>query len=557
MGVVYKLKPEIVDFIVQQKKEDPSLSCRALAEITEERFQQRVSKSSINNLLKDFKLSSPVGRRGPSKKAKARGVRQKFSLSEAKKKELFSAVSQHRSAAPAKGRPLMEGMTEGAGSIFLKAAEWELSHQPVLQDILQEYCPGLTEKNTYDMACLVSYLKVFHVGSSEDLQKNTVPLLWELRGADKQGLLQQVQTFLSQISKKDEFFLKFSLKIPQIFTQVLGFRYILKDGESFFIDGQNASIWKNIQTIFPTTLSSATERLAKIINNANFACFCSILPKNIEKFDGNSIFSNFFKCFNNVQSKKIQKIDIIAENGDILAEFDNIPQIKRDFIAAVWPWDDMFQVFLNSKDIVCEGKIDNHVAGKDISYKEMMIKWKCDGSLMPVRGVGIIEPFSNVPALVVISNMGPEKISARDLGRQYFQRWPNVENGTCFSLLTKPAQWKAGLSAAKMPEAPFLPEKFFGRDPLWMAVDQLSILLDRFSRRRFFPEHYHDLDFETMNHRFYHLPGRVIEDGQRMVVDIQAPEASVYFRDFLSAARRLNESNVKNFSGKQVSINIL
>lgn len=69
MGVVYKLQQDIVDFIIQEKKVNSRISCRKLVDIIKEKFNKDVSKSSINNIIKKEKLSSPVGRtpKKPSK----------------------------------------------------------------------------------------------------------------------------------------------------------------------------------------------------------------------------------------------------------------------------------------------------------------------------------------------------------------------------------------------------------------------------------------------------------------------------------------------------------
>jgi hypothetical protein len=71
MGVIFKLKPEIRDFIIEQKKASPDLSCRKLTCLVEEKFQLKVSKSSINSVFKQLGLSMPVGRRpNPEKEVK-------------------------------------------------------------------------------------------------------------------------------------------------------------------------------------------------------------------------------------------------------------------------------------------------------------------------------------------------------------------------------------------------------------------------------------------------------------------------------------------------------
>jgi len=70
MGVIHKLRPAVRDFIVEQKKASPSLSCRNLTSIVIEQFHINVSKSSINAIFKENNLSMPIGRRRKQKKKK-------------------------------------------------------------------------------------------------------------------------------------------------------------------------------------------------------------------------------------------------------------------------------------------------------------------------------------------------------------------------------------------------------------------------------------------------------------------------------------------------------
>ncbi|MDD5501189.1 MAG: helix-turn-helix domain-containing protein, partial [Candidatus Omnitrophica bacterium] len=60
MGVIHKLKPEIINFIIENKRENPALSCRDLSTLLLENLHVKVSKSSINNVFKDNKLSMPI-----------------------------------------------------------------------------------------------------------------------------------------------------------------------------------------------------------------------------------------------------------------------------------------------------------------------------------------------------------------------------------------------------------------------------------------------------------------------------------------------------------------
>ena len=84
MGVVYKLKADVVDFVVQQKRQNPQISCRSLTTIINEAFRIKISKSSVNAILKKAKLSSPIGRRPAFGRAP-----KKFKIPEHKKQALF------------------------------------------------------------------------------------------------------------------------------------------------------------------------------------------------------------------------------------------------------------------------------------------------------------------------------------------------------------------------------------------------------------------------------------------------------------------------------------
>ncbi|MDD5119828.1 MAG: hypothetical protein PHR84_00760 [Candidatus Omnitrophica bacterium] len=70
MGVVHKLKPEVIKFIVENKQNDPSLSCRALTQLVFDKLQIKLSKSSANAIIKENNLSMPIGRRQKHKKKK-------------------------------------------------------------------------------------------------------------------------------------------------------------------------------------------------------------------------------------------------------------------------------------------------------------------------------------------------------------------------------------------------------------------------------------------------------------------------------------------------------
>lgn len=102
MGVVHKLKPEIKKFILEQKKNDKNLSCRKIAALVYAQFKFKLSKSSVNSILKQAGFSMPVGRRPKpgSKKVSAK-------LKEAPSKGLVTSV-----------RCIKAGLSDGSSFYF-------------------------------------------------------------------------------------------------------------------------------------------------------------------------------------------------------------------------------------------------------------------------------------------------------------------------------------------------------------------------------------------------------------------------------------------------------
>jgi len=116
MGVIHKLKPEVLNFILENKKNNPSLSCRNLEQLVLEKLQVKVSKSSINAIFKENSLSMPIGRRQKEKKKK------------------FNMPSL----------PVIEGskaiavIKEGDGSIFLESNARKVEPSPSLEEPVKE-----------------------------------------------------------------------------------------------------------------------------------------------------------------------------------------------------------------------------------------------------------------------------------------------------------------------------------------------------------------------------------------------------------------------------------
>lgn len=557
MGVVHKLKPEIVNFVIDQKKKNPSLSCRGLVDIVNATLNTNLSKSSVNNILKHADLSSSVGRRSGSGQYIRQESSKKFKLSEAKRKSIFADSSAQPILADLKWPTLAEDLMDGMGNVFLKAAEWDSSSQPILEALLKESCPNIDHDRIKAVASIVGFLKAFQIESFEGLAHYEGQGLWALNQIEKAITEEDVLDVVENLKNPQEFFLKFSLKAPQVFSRAAGFRYVLKDGSNFFLDGQMASVWKKVQTQFSVSLSKATENLAKMLNNVQSEVFCSISPKESGKIQQTRQFFELVQAFENVQSKRIQHIELLGENGQILGDFDEVPQIQRFFIAGVWPWEKIFHQFLDVKKIQQEGKIELDFLEREMTFKEVFFNWN-EGRTVPVRGILLYEAFMRLPFLILITNTDGKTVPAQDVVLQYCQRWPNIEKGSSFSVFSDPARWNMDFSDGEKPVWDILlGEQSLSRDPVWMAADLLVSLLDRFAKKQFFPEGYASADFYTMRNRFYSLPGKIQVTNRGYLAEIVVPQGSPYVKDALFAAQRVNESGITAFDGRQLFIKLI
>jgi hypothetical protein len=152
MANPYKLSLEIEQFIISQKRLDPSLSCRSLMPLVEERFHVTLSKSLINNVLKQNSLSNPKGR----------------------KREKEPEVLLEPGIEPIKASS--EGLIwqaietiENGGFFFLKAANLKLSLTANLARILASYFPETPQKSLQGIIEALIYLPYFRESDMRSL----------------------------------------------------------------------------------------------------------------------------------------------------------------------------------------------------------------------------------------------------------------------------------------------------------------------------------------------------------------------------------------------------
>ncbi len=189
MANPYKLTEEVKQFIIQQKKQNPKLSCRGLIPLIRKHFRVSLSKSLINNVIKQNNLSSPARKRKKEEPAIKEGPvipekkeepaikegpvipekkeepaikegpvipQQPIGTQEVKKKEEKFILPLKKDT----------GFIDNGGYLFLKAVDLKLSLTLHLAENLSVYFPNLSTQSLQRMIEALAFMPLFKNRSS-------------------------------------------------------------------------------------------------------------------------------------------------------------------------------------------------------------------------------------------------------------------------------------------------------------------------------------------------------------------------------------------------------
>jgi hypothetical protein len=577
MGVVYKLKQEVVDYIVNQKKDIPQISCRKLADLVSEKFQVTVSKSSINSILKNSQLSSPVGRRGKADKKEKKfeiPSHQKKRLSETLRKvppppsppkSITQKIIVQSEPVPIEQPPKREEiikweLSDGMGNFLLKAAEWELSNQPLLAELLRGSVDVRFLANLDALSDVLLFLPLFEIQSPEMLSRYCGRGLWVLNGLDEPVSSKEVVQFIQSFQNTKMLFIKMSNERPQLLSEIRGFKFELQDKTEFSIDAQLFTMWPaNVHSAVSAPLKKAITTLSEVfINNIHPAIIEGVFGK--EAFAAS--FYQMLAAFENLSGKKISRIFLLGRQGQEIAKFSAVPDKKRFFITGAWPWHQEFEELLRD-DPGRPRYFFNEAFGFGIYYNEMEIRLKLpsvetEENAFPLRVIFLRKELKGRPVAALLSNVSAQDLPAENLVGKYLDRWPSLQEGFLeFLDKTKETEDPQDtILLASGPQASGREEASFGSAELWKNIRILLGDLNHYCQRHFFSKEYGRLDFEEMKESFYSLPGQVVEEDHFLKVTLVPENGFKHLKGLEYALRRVNESDIHNNFGKRLIITI-
>ncbi len=500
MGVTHKLRPEVKDYILEIKKNKPGLGCRSLSPLIEEKFKIRLSKSSINFIIKDAGLSMPVGRR----QKKRRQIRS-LQVQEPR----IPSVKAPVAPAPFAPAPVEAAETESSGVILLKAADYLLGGTYQITEAIRRQLKS----------------------QAADLLEKTESLLY----SPLSGVSEGAQSYLNELQQVTELPKDIAQAISGI-SEVRGLKVSLQDAATFCIDGQFHTIWPDEN--MPDDFATSTYNIKTYINKY----FQENAPLVLFMAPGyNAPPVEFFNFMLSLRGEKqITSLSLIGEKEEGLSLKE---AQKRSFIFGLWPW--QYRQYRKVKVIKELRKLNFSPLNKDFYLAETEIELSQPNinQHITLRGCVLKHSPQDKIILAILSNLASEGMSLEDLANNYLNSWPSPEEG--FQDFSR----KSDLFAYTERPARFLPtENLSLKDQPPQDIKSLFNAylntLDLYVKWRFLPGGYANEDFSTINERFYSLKARLKKQKNYTQAVFTLPAGYQYAQDLEYACKRINERRI-------------
>ena len=533
MGVVYKLKPEVIDFIRQQKADNPKMGCRNLATLTSEKFGLKVSKSSVSAVLKEADLNSPVGR--PAEKTPKE---KKFEIPQKKKdqirKKVFSLTDKEDAKRPAlmpdpvEAKPFKEGTAEekpvqerkqrqekrrqaqehifkGAGALLLLAYYWSLAAEAPLREALERHLQKHAPAKTGDW--LDALLALGLHGKTPQSPPEEIQNLpfWRCTDFTPQALAKAWHDVSAQWQATPTFVADYTKEREQCFSEASGFSLVFEKTQAVFLDAQESGLWEKPHAGLPQTLARSTEEVAARFIGQTKPFIAESRPWQTQWTPAeDAVLKNCLAP----EDSPLKEIKILGPDLEPLAHFSVIPQTPRPFIFGIYPGHQTFQEAV--KNIQWAAKTSLYHAALDRMYQ--ITDTHTQAFAHKVRVVGLWAEEAPLGALLTADT----EAAAEHIAEQFLQKRPYFgQKGhleAFFKDLEKePFPRKAiaqeseeALQRAALDKAP----------DLWPFIEDFIEALEWHFWQHYVPEGFPDKDITNFISNIYNISGSLQETGR-------------------------------------------
>jgi hypothetical protein len=543
MGVTYKLKPETIDFILEQKKTKPALSCRQISALTKEKFSLEVSKSSINHIIKQAGLSMPVGRR--LKRPKLRRAVISVPAIEGPLQEPVTPIEiQPEISIEKVEEPLG---TQCTGAIFLKAADYIMGGSGSLAEAIKN---SLTREasDIITITELLIYLQLNKLDIdkiSEAELKELLPLVGRrITGQDivsYHNELQSVKTLLPDLIRA----------VSSCLREVRCFKVNYPDDSTLYLDGQLHTAWSTPH--IPFDLSSTIYNVKSYINNYLYrdSPFILFMAPGFET--PTPEFFNFILNLN--KEKSSTRIILLGNRFEELEVVAFEQSSRRNFIFGLWPW--QFSEYRKVRNMGEFQPFYSEPLKRELFLAQINMELSQSSNKQPVtlRGVAIKSSLDEKIRLVILSNLDENKYTNDYVANTYINHWPNFEEAfqdfnRKIELFTYTANSQSNFSAESLKISLNSESGVLG------LFKSYSKCLDLYVKWHFLPSGSEELDFSAVKERFYDLKAKIESGKDYCALVFLPPSGYPYSRELEYACRRVNEKEIKDSQARKIWLSV-
>ncbi len=530
MGVTYKLKKEVVDYILLQKRTSPRLSCRKISNLASQFFQREISKSSVNTILKTFLLSSPVGRR-----AKTDKKQESFKIPEHRKKELFANVPRDALGQSEQSpevletlKPRKEMLSVSLDLILLKIAEFQIKEKGIMSTFFEE--------KTHMLESLV-YAPVFGLATLSDMAQDKAFL--RLNGLDPSLNFEEAQKAIEEIEALAIKIKEVKFKGFDLFSEAKHFKASLKNGEEFIIDCQLNSVWtkENVQSKFSLPIEKSLDFLSRnlITNIEPLVLRCAPGTENFP-----SCFYAMLGCFEGFNSRAIDQIDLVSQENEVLSSFDLLLLKKRYFISGLLNTHALFSEALSKKgptlDVYVESCDQNVLYSEaDIVLAHPFLEKSLSLRVLILKVEGC-SPFG------LMTNILRSKKDAVQVINLYLKKWPyGVVGCQDFAMIKEEANSKKVDPFFSIDEKIDLEAKFLFFEKENVFIHNILIKLYKYCQMHFLPTRLQDVSYIKIKEIFSDIKVKIDFESSYPKAVVMISRDHMHVKDVEYVVRRVNE----------------
>ena len=519
----YKITPEIINSILEQKKAKPTLSCRVISSLIEKKFQTLLSKSTINEIIKQAGLSLPIGRRSDKTERLPQQPALQLPLVLTPESPVGAGLK------PAPPIEVLEGETL-SGPVLLKAADYILggsySFNVLIDSKLQR------KEDTLALTEGLLYLPFF------EQEKESFSALWPL--FNKKITPEDLTSYLSLLQPFKSIPSDIARTISGLLQEARSVKMDLSDGNSIYLDGQFRTVWSTqyLPYNFSTSLFNLKGYINKYIyENSAFNLFMALGNESAGKE-----FFEFLAAMNS-WTKKIKALTIYGNN---MEEVKTIPFQQAgefSFIFGLWPWQ-----FTDYRVIKKLGEFKPFFfepLKKEfmVASVELELLQPIDKQQVSLKGCVLKSGATGKICMIILSNLPPQKATIIDLALTYLKHWPNLSES--FQDFNRKVEFFTYVGSSRpdiKPESVGLNQDSSDIKQVLSAYLQI---LDIYLKRNFLPVNYENMDFLQIKERFYHLKAVLKKETDFISITFQLPPDYLYRPDLEYTCCRLNEREIK------------